>query len=197
MIVIPHIDKPHPLTGVTNAKFGIWLFLASEVMLFGAFFSTLIILRTGASSWPVGKEVLNVPLATINTIALIASSVTVVLAWASLKMNQFPKFRLYMALTILLSFVFLVIKYFEYSHKFHHGHFPSTSTFYAIYFAMTGLHGLHVVGGIIVNGYLLGPGSSLWKRKPDQFTGRVECAGLYWHFVDLVWIFLFPSFYLL
>ena len=197
MIVIPHIDKPHPLTGVTNGKFGIWLFLASEVMLFGAFFSTLIILRTGSTDWPLGSEVLNVPLATINTIALITSSVTIVMAWAALKMNQFGKFRLYMVLTVLLSCVFLVIKYFEYSHKFEHHHFPSTSTFYAIYFAMTGLHGIHVIGGIIVNLYLLGPGASLWKRKPDQFTGRVECAGLYWHFVDLVWIFLFPSFYLL
>ncbi len=197
MIVIPHIDKPHPLTGVTNGKFGIWLFLASEVMLFGAFFSTLIILRTGSSSWPIGSEVLNVPLATVNTAALIASSVTIVLAWAALKLNQLGKFRMYMGLTILLSFVFLVIKYFEYTHKFHLGLFPSTSTFYAIYFAMTGLHGIHVIAGIIVNTYLLGPGSTLWRTKPEQFTGRVECAGLYWHFVDLVWIFLFPSFYLL
>lgn len=197
MIVIPHIDKPHPLTGVTNAKFGIWLFLASEVMLFGALFSTLIILRTGSTNWPLGAEVLNVPLATINTIALITSSVTIVMAWASLKMNQFSRFRVFMGLTVLLACVFLVIKYFEYTHKFHHGHFPSTSTFYAIYFAMTGLHGLHVIGGIIVNTYLLFPGTSLWRTKPEQFTGRVECAGLYWHFVDLVWIFLFPAFYLL
>lgn len=195
--LIPYIYRPHPVTGVTNAKLGIWLFLASEVMLFGALFSTLIILRTGAASWPVGMEVLNVPLATVNTMALISSSVTIVMAWASLKMHEFKKFQVYMALTLLLSFVFLGIKYVEYSTKFHHEHFPSTSTFYAIYFTMTGLHGLHVVGGIIVNAYLLGPGSKLWHQNAERFTGRVEVAGLYWHFVDLVWIFLFPSLYLL
>jgi cytochrome c oxidase subunit III len=195
--LIPYIYKPHPVTGVTNGKLGIWLFLASEVMLFGALFSTLIILRTGAASWPIGMEVLNVPLATLNTMVLISSSVTIVMAWASLKLHEFSKFKVYMALTILLSFGFLIIKYFEYSHKFHLGLSPATSTFYAIYFTMTGLHGLHVIGGIIVNAYLLGPGSKLWHVNPEQFTGRIEIAGLYWHFVDLVWIFLFPSLYLL
>lgn len=193
--LIPYIDEPHPVTGVTNAKFGTWLFLASEVMLFGALFSSYIMLRMNSTDWPHG--VLNVNLATVNTVALISSSVTVVMAWASLKTHNFGKFRLYMTLTILLSFVFLVIKYIEYSAKFEHHLFPSTHTFYAIYFVMTGLHGLHVVGGIIVNLYLLLPGSKMWTTEPERFTGRIECAGLYWHFVDLVWIFLFPVLYLL
>ena len=89
------------------------------------------------------------------------------------------------------------MKYFEYTHKFYLGIYPSTSTFYATYFTMTGLHGLHVIGGIVVNLYLLFPGSRLWHTAPEQFTNRIECAGLYWHFVDLVWIFLFPILYLL
>jgi cytochrome c oxidase subunit 3 len=67
----------------------------------------------------------------------------------------------------------------------------------AIYFTMTGLHGLHVIGGLIVNSYLWGPGSKMWKTDPERFTNRIEVAGLYWHFVDLVWIFLFPTLYLL
>lgn len=196
-LVIPHISDPHPVTGVTNGKFGIWLFLASEVMLFGALFSTLIMLRVGAEAWPLGKTVLSVPLATLNTVVLIASSVTMVMAWASLKMNDFSKFRLYLGGTILLALGFLVVKAFEYGGKFQHGVFPSTSTFYATYFTLTGLHGLHVLGGIIVNAYFLFPGSGLWKSSAEQFTGRIECAGLYWHFVDLVWIFLFPALYLL
>jgi len=75
--------------------------------------------------------------------------------------------------------------------------FPSKSNFLGIYFTMTGLHVLHVIGGIIVNTYLLFPGSKMWKTNPEQFMGRVEAAGLYWHFVDLVWIFLFPTLYLL
>ncbi len=195
--MIRFISKPHPVTGITNSKLGVWCFLASEVMLFGGLFSAYIFLRTASTSWPHGWEHLNVPLATLNTMVLITSSVTMVMAWASLKMNQFSKFKLHMTLTILLSFVFLIIKYFEYAHKFEHHHFPSTDNFYAIYFTMTGLHGLHIIGGIIVNAYLLLPGSKMWKASPEQFTGRVEAAGLYWHFVDLVWIFLFPSLYLL
>ena len=196
-VLIPYIDEPHPVTGVTNAKLGIWLFLASEVMLFGALFSTYIILRGGSTDWPHGWEVLNVPLATLNTVMLITSSITMVLSWAALKMKDIGKFRIYLGITILLSVAFLVVKAFEYEHKFHLGNYPSKSTFYAIYFTITGLHGLHILGGIVVNLYLLGPGSKMWKTEPERFTGRIECAGLYWHFVDLVWIFLFPVLYLL
>lgn len=195
--VIPYISKPHPVTGVTNAKFGIWLFLASEVMLFGALFSSYIVLRVGAETWPHGSEYLSVPWAFANTIVLITSSLTMVMAWASLQMNNFAKFKVYMGATVLLSFGFLIIKYIEYSAKFHHGYFPANNTFLAVYFTMTGLHGIHVIGGIIVNAYLLFPGAKMWNSEPERFTGRVECAGLYWHFVDLVWIFLFPVLYLL
>lgn len=195
--LIPYIDEPHPITGVTNSKLGVWLFLASEVMLFGALFSSYIILRVGAVTWPHGSTILNIPLATLNTMVLITSSVTMVMAWASLKMNQFDKFRFYMGSTIFLSFVFLIVKAFEYGAKFEHHHFPSTDNFYGLYFTLTGLHGLHIIGGIVVNLYLLFPGSTLWKTNQAQFAGRVECAGLYWHFVDLVWIFLFPVLYLL
>lgn len=193
--LIPYIDEPHPVTGVTNAKFGIWLFLASEVMLFGALFSSYIMLRLNSTDWPHG--VLDVPLATTNTVALITSSVTMVMAWASLQANNFKKFRLYLGATILFSCVFLVIKYFEYTHKFHLGLYPSKHTFFAIYYVMTGLHVLHVLGGIAVNAYLWGPGSKMWTTEPRRFAGRIEVAGLYWHFVDLVWIFLFPVLYLL
>jgi len=195
---IPYTVQPHPLTGVFNGKMGMWLFLASEVMLFGALFSSYVLLRMGATHWPSHEEThLNVPLATLNTIVLILSSVTMVMAWASLKMNQLERFRLYLGGTILLALVFLVVKYFEYSAKFSHDIFPGTSTFFAIYFTLTGLHGLHVLGGILVNSYLVLPGSRMWKTEPERFTNRIECAGLYWHFVDLVWIFLFPVLYLL
>ena len=195
--LIRYISKPHPITGVTNAKLGTWCFLASEVMLFGGLFSTYVLIRTGASHWPRGSELLNVPLAALNTLVLITSSVTMVMSWASLAMKDFSKFRFYLGTTILLGLTFLVIKAFEYGHKFHHHHFPSTDNFYAIYFTLTGLHGLHVLGGILLNAYFLFPGSALWRKEPEQFTGRIECAGLYWHFVDLVWIFLFPVLYLL
>ena len=195
--LIPYIDKPHPVTGVTNAKLGTWCFLASEVMLFGGLFSAYVMLRTGVSDWPHGWQLLNVPLATLNTMILITSSVTMVMSWASLALKDLGKFRVWMGLTILLGLAFLVVKGFEYGHKFEHHHYPSTNNFYATYFTLTGLHGLHVLVGIIVNLYFLLPGTAMWKTAPEQFTGRIECAGLYWHFVDLVWIFLFPVLYLL
>lgn len=194
---IPYTTALRPDTGVYNAKLGVWLFLASEVMLFGGLFSAYIFLRTGAPEWPHGSSILNVPLATFNTIVLITSSVTMVMSWASLMMNNFQKFRMYLGSTFLLGCVFLVIKGFEYGAKFEHGLLPSNNTFLAIYFTLTGLHGLHVIGGIIVNAYLWGPGAKMWKTNPARFTNRVEVAGLYWHFVDLVWIFLFPVLYLL
>ncbi len=194
---IPYTVEARPDTGLFNAKLGIWLFLASEVMLFGALFSSYVLLRTGAESWPHGAQYLNVWLAFLNTVILISSSVTMVMAWASLKLNQFGKYRLFMGLTILCGLGFMVVKAFEYGAKFEHHLLPSTNTFLAIYFTLTGLHGLHVLGGMIVNSYFWGPGAKLWKRDPERFANRIEVAGLYWHFVDLVWIFLFPTLYLL
>jgi len=190
--------EPREDTGLFNAKVGIWLFLASEVMLFGALFSSYILLRVGSSSWLYGAaKDLSVPIGTFNTGVLITSSITMVMAWASLKLNDFGKFKLYQGLTVLCGLLFLLVKAFEYYGKFHHGHLPGTHTFYAIYFTLTGLHALHVVGGMVVNGYLWGPGARLWETDPERFTNRVEVAGLFWHFVDLVWIFLFPVLYLL
>jgi heme/copper-type cytochrome/quinol oxidase subunit 3 len=192
---IPYTVTERPDTGLTNGKLGIWLFLASEVMLFGALFSTYIILRNGAPEWPHGE--LNVMLGAINTVILITSSVTMVMAWATLKLKDFAKHRLYLIATFLLAGVFLVNKYFEYKDHFDKGETPAHSTFTAIYFTLTGLHGLHIIGGMVVMLYLLGPGAKLWKNNSDQFTNRIEYTGLYWHFVDLVWIFLFPILYLL
>jgi cytochrome c oxidase subunit III len=276
---IPYAVQPRPDTGLYNAKVGIWLFLASEVMLFGALFSAYILLRIGApeSYWPHGW--LNIPLGTANTLVLITSSITTVMAWASCKMNQFGKFKIYHACTLLLALAFLCIKSYEYHDKFTHysirladgriadGHLvekspdfnlakktgqvvihghvvdlanktgqdletelkkiydlrspegrgvqhtelkfaaaqiaslesygPWHNTYTAIYFTLTGLHALHVIGGAIVIGFLWGPGSRLWHRDPERFTNRIEISGLFWHFVDLVWIFLFPVLYLL
>jgi len=256
---IPYTVQERPDTGLYNAKVGIWLFLASEVMLFGGLFSSYVVLRVGSLNWLPGRDFdLNIPIGTFNTAVLILSSVTMVMAWASLKLNNFRKYRLYMALTILCGLIFLGVKSVEYYGKFHHGHFPGTHTFYAIYFTLTGLHALHVFGGMVVNAFLFGRGlctalvsvaltilyvaivgplhgvtgsdaaiffkiwawigiigmpigtiwlailiwkknntEELWKNEPERLTNRVEVSGLFWHFVDLVWIFLFPVLYLL
>lgn len=286
---IPFTAKARPDTGLYNAKVGIWLFLASEVMLFGALFSAYILLRVGADpgTWPHG--LLNIPIGTFNTAVLITSSVTVVLGWASLKMGNFGAYRKYQAVTILCALGFLGIKTYEYREKFGHyevwlknpimvkhgdhevqtdrllGHIdyngvhpyfwktetlakqkvesfkfapdpyhytmsgkemahakqeaaghehtpieiksadvkrlsafvPQHSTYFAIYFTLTALHGLHVLAGALVIAYIWGPGAKMWKTDPEQYMNRVEVSGLFWHFVDLVWIFLFPVIYLL
>ncbi len=197
---IPYTIEERPDTGLNNSKLGIWVFLASEIMLFGGLFSAYVFLRMAA---PVGDfaywgSKLSIPMATVNTLVLISSSVTVIMSWASLKMKDFEKYKMYMGLTLICALIFLVIKYFEYTGKFHHGIYPSSSTFMGIYFTLTGLHGLHIIGGMIVMGYFWLPfGNKMWQSDPERFTNRIEVAGLYWHFVDLVWIFLFPILYLL
>ena len=133
----------------------------------------------------------------INTFVLILSSVTVVLAWANLRLGDLKKGRIFIGITLLCGLIFMLIKAYEYSLSFEHHHYPSTNNFFGIYFTMTGLHGLHVLGGMIVFTYFLTAGSKMWKTEPARFTNRIEVVGLYWHFVDLVWIFLFPTLYLL
>ena len=340
---IPYETTARPDTGLYNAKLGIWLFLASEVMLFGGLFSAYIFLRMGADDgyWPHG--LLNVPVGTMNTAILIASSVTVVLAWAALKMRQWAQYKLYMGITIVCALLFLLVKVaYEWPQKFDHfgafikkdkwekyeeqlgnkhlahkklapraeitGHLeaaevsgdkekidafaakhhleveaghgahgaepvfvvkpkdhahgirpgivedllhatgakivafevkmdrvnaeptneeydkphfwppkpsdkevkidaedvsswsafvPKHSAYFAVYFTITGLHGLHVLGGAIVFIYFFFCGEKLYRKNPEHMANRVEVSGLFWHFVDLVWIFVFPIFYLL
>jgi heme/copper-type cytochrome/quinol oxidase subunit 3 len=208
---IPYTTEIRPDTGLTNPKLGVWLFLASEVMLFGSLFSSYALLRSGAPTWPVQHEVLSVPLAALNTVVLIASSVTMVMAWASLaphtaavragdretEARSLKRYRLFMGLTLLGGAIFLVVKAIEYGDKFSHHLYPATNNFLGLYFTLTGLHALHVVVGMIVNGFLWGPGTRMWRSEPERFANRIEVAGIYWHFVDVVWIFLFPVLYLL
>ena len=196
-VVIPWQVKPHPLTGVTSGKLGIWLFLASEVMLFGALFSSYVLLRVGSPHeyWPRGVQAgLSVPIGTFNTLVLITSSVTMVMAWASLKMNQFAAFKRYFGATIGLGSTFLVVKAFEYGTKFHHGIFPwvgwpqptDPSTFNALYFTLTGLHGLHVLLGVLGEGgwprlfASLVPGGVFVDVKSVVARGKVPSGIHYW-----------------
>ncbi|MEO1936954.1 MAG: cytochrome c oxidase subunit 3 [Myxococcales bacterium] len=207
-IELPYQLEPHPMTGVTSGKLGIWIFLSSEIMLFGALFSSYVLLRVSspAEYWPTGVEAgLSVPIGTVNTLILITSSVTMVMSWASLKMDKFDAFKMYLGITIGLGTLFLVVKGFEYNAKFDHHIYPSVgwpeatnpSTYFALYFTLTGLHALHIFLGVLVNLWLLLFGAKTWKTDRVRFEGRIEISGLYWHFVDLVWIFLFPVLYLL
>jgi cytochrome c oxidase subunit 3 len=199
-VQIPYTTEERPDTGLNNSKLGIWIFLASEIMLFGGLFSAYVFLRMAApdGDFAYWGSKLNIPMATFNTLVLITSSMTMLMSWASLKMKDLQKFKMYMGITLLCATIFLLVKYFEYTGKFHHGIFPSSSTFMGIYFTLTGLHMLHIIGGMIVMGYFWLPmGNKMWESDSERFTNRIEIVGLYWHFVDLVWIFLFPILYLL
>jgi cytochrome c oxidase subunit 3 len=295
---IPYTLTARPDTGLYNGKLGIWLFLASEVMLFGAIFTSYLFVRLGADdgSWP--NHVQNVWLGLTNTILLLISSVTMVGAWVALKERKFDTYRLYLGATILLGVIFLCIKGVEYHSKWEHygyfikedafpkyqaeldkdhdfygfipdqhvyevrGHFlnreelekenkikegpykllpdktpgfvinlggseakgpafntaspeedpavtidakdvtrwgnllPAYGTYYAVYFLVTGLHALHIVGGVVVMLYFLTIGSRMYRRNPEQLSNRIEVTGIFWHFVDLVWITVFPILYL-
>lgn len=183
-------------SGISNAKLGIWAFLASEIMLFGGLISSYIILRSGSAHMAIPpRELMGVPLATFNTFALITSSVTMVLALAAIKANDIPKFARYIGLTIAGGCIFLLVKSYEYNHKWHEGITLSSNLFGSFYYTLTGLHVIHVTGGIALMIWLLVTG--LRGEYTPQNHERVEAAGLYWHFVDLVWVILFPILYLL
>ncbi len=326
---IPFETSARPDTGLYNAKVGIWLFLASEVMLFGGLFSGYLFLRLGSDEgyWPHG--LLNVPVGTMNTAILIASSVTIVLTWLNLKMRQWAAAQRYLLATIVCGLVFLVVKlsyeypdkyrhfgafiktdalakyerylgnehlekkglprrveitgHLEAPEKYHHlhghalinavlkdpeihefeveldavnanptdpandrAHFlprarpgakvreelkskgmsehqineelehkglvakieradvqwasafePKHSPYFAVYFTITGLHGAHVLAGVLVMVYFFFFGHKIYRVNPEHQANRIEVVGLFWHFVDLVWIFVFPIFYLL
>ncbi|MCM8794228.1 MAG: cytochrome c oxidase subunit 3 [Candidatus Omnitrophica bacterium] len=182
-------------TGIPTAKLGMWLFLASEVMMFAGLLGAYIVLRAGLPDWPHASEELNVAAAVVNTVILLSSSMTMALTVAAVHYADKVKIRLFLGLTILLGTAFLGVKGYEYSLKFHHGHLPGSGIFWDCYFTLTGIHGLHVLLGVFANLWIL---SLTLRRDFVEKKGHlVEISGLYWHFVDVVWIFLFPMVYLI
>ena len=181
-------------TGIPNGKLGMWVFLASEVMFFTGLIGAFIVLRVSNPAWPGPEGHLSVPVGTFNTLILICSSTTIVLSLAASERGALGPARGWLLATALLGSTFLVIKGFEYAAKFSHHIGPSTNVFWSCYFALTGFHALHVLGGIIFN---LAVFASTWSDAAwRSWRKRLEFAGLYWHFVDIVWIFLFPMLYL-
>ncbi|OGW89062.1 MAG: hypothetical protein A3A73_03280 [Omnitrophica bacterium RIFCSPLOWO2_01_FULL_50_24] len=182
--------------GVDTRKLGVWLFLASEIMFFTGLIGSYIVLRfANLESWPVPSTVLNIPLTALNTFILICSSATLVLGLASIQRGDKEGLQVGLFLTILLGAAFLSIQMNEYKALIQEGFTISGSIFGSCFFTLTGFHGAHVFAGVIwltvVFLQSFGP-----RFSRDQFCG-VEMVGLYWHFVDLVWIILFTILYLI
>lgn len=185
-----HVDRRAPVfAGVPAGKLGMWWFLASEIMMFGGLMAAFVAFRVGAGGWHEESAHLSVPLAAFNTLVLLTSSLTVVQAYAAAERADAAAFRWNLLATIVLGGIFLAVKAVEYGAELRAGYTPGAGVFWSFYYAMTGLHALHVLAGMVINGLLFAAGGI---RRPD----RVELAGLYWHFVDVVWIFLFPLVYL-
>jgi cytochrome c oxidase subunit 3 len=191
-----------------SAKMGMWLFLLTEILLFGGLFVAYTIYRVWQPDMFINAHrFLDVHLGTLNTIVLIASSVTMALAIRSMQLDDRKKAIFFLCSTLALAAVFLVVKYFEYSHKIHLGQLPgkyytftgiegdNPHIFFSIYFMMTGLHGIHVLAGIGVISWVLK--KTIKGEFSSQYYTPMELTGLYWHLVDMIWIYLFPLLYLI
>jgi cytochrome c oxidase subunit 3 len=177
------------------AKLGVWTFLATEVLLFGALFTAYTVYRIQYPEMFRAEHLkLDRVLGAGNTVVLITSSLLVVLGVDAIKRGMTRRFEAFFGATILLGAVFLCVKYVEYAAKFHHGIYPRTNLFFSIYFTLTGLHGIHVLLGMGVLSYVIV--LSRRGRLSAEYHTPAEMSGLYWHFVDLVWIYLFPLLYL-
>lgn len=188
------------------SKMGMWLFLFTEILLFGGLFIVYFVYRSlNSDAFLNASYELDLVMGTINTIVLITSSFTIAMSITALQMGKVKLSLNLQWATLLFALVFLVIKYFEWGAKFEHGLFPGMEhyltlrpgekLFFFLYFFMTGLHGLHIIiGGIFI-------AVVMKKIKKREVTGErislLENSGLYWHLVDLIWIYLFPLFYLI
>jgi len=190
------------------AKLGMWLFLVTEVLLFGGLFVGYGIMHSKhPEAFVAAHHHLDWRLGALNTIVLLLSSFTMVMGVWAAQTGQKKKLITFLLITVILAMVFMGVKYVEYSHKFHEGLLPGKFyshqgdtvqgqfMFFSFYFMMTGLHGIHILGGM---GAILWV---LWRATKGHFSSRyytpVDLVGLYWHLVDLIWIYLFPLLYLI
>lgn len=191
-----------------SVKLGLWLFLVTEVLLFGGLFCFYAIYRSWhPEMFIAANQLLDVKLGALNTLVLIFSSVTVALAIRAIQLDNQKQTVALLAVTIFCAFAFLCVKYVEYSHKIHDGLLPgkyfsnaqveviNPHIFFSIYFGMTGLHALHILGGMTFLGWVLY--RTIIGTYSSSYYTPIEMGGLYWHLVDLIWIFLFPLLYLI
>ncbi len=194
-----------------TSTFGMWLFLGTEIMFFGGLFAAYLIYRLSYyNAWVAGSRTMEIVYGTANTAVLICSSLTMVMAVHSAKLGKRQLTAIFLLLTLLLGLGFLGIKAVEYHEHWVHHEFPGSNfhfehegnydphqveIFFSLYFAMTGMHALHMVIGACLLAWLLIANGR--RQFSAEYNSPVEMVGLYWHFVDLVWIYLFPLLYLI
>jgi len=188
-----------PLTPESWGKLGMWVFLAGDAMSFGGLIVGYGILRNGSSNWPVPAHVLGINLTAFMTFLLICSSVTMVLSLSAIKRGDQSGLRKFLFLTVLGGAAFLGLQVYEWTHLIERGMTITgnpfgAALFGATFFVLTGFHGCHVFGGVVYLSCVLI--QALGGRFGEQHHNEVEIAGLYWHFVDLVWILIFTFVYL-
>ena len=188
-----HVD---PAVEYSSSKLGMWLFLGTEILLFGGLFAAYAIFRAKYPEMFMEQHLeLNKKLGAINTCILIFSSLTMAMGVSAIQRGKQKVTAILILITILCGLAFGVVKYFEYSAKFHHHIYPDTSIFFSLYFMMTGLHMLHVFVGLLILATLLV--LTMKGKFNAKYSTPIEVGGLYWHLVDLIWIYLFPLLYLI
>jgi len=194
---IKHNIAPEDPSVVHEAsKLGIWTFLATEVLLFGGLFTAYTVFKLKYPEMFHAQHMhMNKVIGAANTVVLICSSLTVALGIAAIKRGRVAMLKACLALTIFLGAVFLVVKYFEWQEHFAQGLYPSSNIYFSLYYMMTGLHGIHVLAGMAALAVMLVMAQR--GRFSEEYSTPVEITGVYWHFVDLVWIYLFPMLYLI
>jgi len=185
----------HTSTDVPTRKLAMWSFIGSECMLFGTLIATFMIYRGRNIVGPYPSDLLNIPFITVTTFVLLMSSLMMVLALSAVQRGDLKGTKLWLFMTALFGLIFLAGQFYEFSHFVHEGLPLSRNLFSSTFFVLTGTHGAHVAGGVLWLGTLF---VRTQQGKLDERNAEtVEIAGLYWHFVDVVWIVLFTLIYLL
>ena len=180
------------ITGLDNRKLGMWAFLGSECMFFGSLIGTYLSYKGKSISGPGPHQILNIPLTSLSAFVLLMSSLLMVLALAAVQRNDMRWGKIWLFMTALFGAGFVGFQCFEFTHFVHLGLTLQTNLFGSTFFVLTGFHGSHVLSGLVI--LVITAIRTSMGKTPAQ---GVEMAGLYWHFVDLVWVFIFTLFYLL
>jgi len=190
-----HVEPVHTSTGLSHAKLGMWAFLGSECLLFGALISTFLLFKSRHVTGPTPQKVYDIPYTSVSSFVLLMSSLTMVLALSAIQRGDQEKLRAWLMATALLGMTFIAGQVYEFTKFVQEGMTIKSNVIASAFFTLTGFHGAHVTVGILMLLSLFG--MSLDGRLPVERSETVELVGLYWHFVDIVWIVIFTVVYLI